>query len=234
MATVFEAISSTLATLSQTSTHGGIAMRRDDELFYIGAAGEPVFCLERPDPDDAWGVYHEEAPAYFDGGWGDPQGEAWLEGSAARRSLGVLAELPRGDYELVRCGMAVGRPKALLLGNEWVPRPVWGANLLADDDLHVNVFGAAPDAAPALDQPLLGVPILNMANRLTGIFALEMASPMAEASKGVDGELVVVIPRTGPLVLNMLERFNADSHQAALDRWARQGARACSLRLAGG
>ncbi len=234
MPALFTAYSETLAELRVTGDEGSITVRRDGDLLYIGEPGRPVFCLEHPDPDDAWGVYHEENPRFVAGGWPDEAGVAWLKGSAARRGLGLIDRLPAGDYILVRSDLKARAVQHLLMGNELVERPIWGAQLLADADLRVNVFGAAADRPPTLQQPLLGAPILNLANRLTGIFFFEMApaaTPEAEARVEAD-DLVLVVPRVGPLVLNTMEPFSADRHRIALDEWARDGASQAANRLA--
>lgn len=234
MPVLFTPLSATVAELHVTGDDGSVVVHQDGDLFYVGGAGQPVFCFERPDPDDAWGVYHENDPSFVGDAWSNKRGMAWLKGSAARRGLGLLDALPAGDYFLVQSALKVRESKVLLMGNELVERPIWGAELLADPDLRVNVFGAAADSPPSLDQPLLGVPTLNLANRLTGVFFLEMASTATcEDAVGDEADdLVLVIPRTGPLVLNTLEPFGADKHRAAVDAWARNGARQTAYRLA--
>lgn len=184
-------------------------------------------------PCDAWRI--DPVPA----GWAtdpDPDGDvpdphverayaAWAAGTRAETQRGVLRSLPPGRYLLVRSSLRPRWTPTVLLGNEHVRRPPHLAVLLDGPTHFALAVGPSTEHPPAFDAPLVGVVSLQYAASSTTVGVLLFAGVAAAPESAVppDGDLVLVVPVTGPLV-GLLEAGAEPSSAAAAAAWARTGA----------
>ena len=168
------------------------------EMFHdLGIAGQPCFRLTQPlSPDDAWDVYPM------------PQ-------SAPLRDL--EAELPAGEYVEVRTYRTPQPGSMVLLGNELVDYGPGMVTLLHEDGFYVGIVGRDRMRRPDLSGPLLAVVVLNYdGSSLTqGVLLFSCFEPAVGSSDG----LTLIIPATGPLVLDNLGAFGAALSKECKRTW---------------
>jgi hypothetical protein len=181
----FEILSARLARLIIAEPAGrlGLVVDRRQQRYSVGILDAPRYRLTQPfSPDDGWRIELAPNGALVDA---------------------LLDMLPAGSYFVVRSPRRpIDAPK-ILLGNEWV-EPQANLRVLHDDSpVYALVVGAERDAPPALNQPLLGIPILNYVGEswMHGVWFLQLA---ASVTPDPGGDLVLIIPTTGELVLDNL------------------------------
>jgi len=106
---------------------------------------------------------------------------------------------------------------------------------LHDSDYHyVLAVGANAGVDPDLARPLLGVTILNYTGQGTtqAVWLLAALAPLKESAEVESDEALFIIPVSGPLVLDHLEKFSAASSARSRKQWAEKGARALAVELA--
>lgn len=172
-----------------------------------GCAADPDPVAEEPDP--------EVERAYG----------AWAAGTRAETEHGVLRTLPPGRYLLVRSSLRPRWTQTVVLGNEHVPRPPHIAVLLDGPDHFAVAVGPSAEHPPDFGAPLVGVVSLEYAASSTTVGVLLFAGVAAAPESAVppDGDLVFVVPVTGPLV-GVLEAGAEPPSAAAVAAWARTGA----------
>jgi hypothetical protein len=227
-------LSDRIARLEVRATLIPFTGRRDKQLTYIGFADHPAYCLECPfSPDDPWAIYHEPDPRFVADDSPSPPIDEFLTGTSAQRGRALFDHLPPGDYQIIKSPRRPKPTETLLMGNEAVPAGPFVRLLYRGDGLYAAVIGAHAEQAPALDQPLLALPILNFARGMVGLLCVEIAAPASDpAPKEPEGDLVIVVPETGPLVQNTLREFGATEDARARQRWSETGAPAAAARLA--
>ncbi len=192
----------------------------------LGVRLDPRFRVLQPfNPDDGWRFEPREQARDVPDSWspgGDMEQDLarWARGSAAVRGLSVLTDLPRGRYLLLRCSRSPGAPEKVLMGNDLIPRPPNVRVLRQEEPIFAGIVGAAAGQPPCLDQPLLGLAVLNY----VGSFSwqgLLFFPPAAHRPSGVQarGPLLLVVPLDGELVLDNMAGFNPEWERTSLGRW---------------
>ena len=198
----------------------------------VGVHGAPRWKLRQPlSPDDAWEletlptgkllsakrtVPEELEWAYL----------TWAEGTRAESGAAVLWALPPGRYLLVRSGRALRAEPQVLLGNERVAAPANARVLIDERPFYGLALGHHPAAAPGTASPLLGVAVLNYVGSWTmsGVLFFDCVPRQGDAVAEPSGDLVLVVPAQGDLVIDALAEFSAKHSAQSMDDWARGGA----------
>lgn len=192
----------------------------------VGVYGRPRWRIRPPlAPDDGWeldtlvrGDLTAERPVPEDVEWAYL---TWAEGTRAEGGAGVLAALPSGRYLLARSSLTPRRSATVLLGNEHVPSPANIHELLFTRPHYAAVVGADGDRPPSTTHPLVGLVALNYAGATSphGVLFFDCRGGQGQAT----GDLVLVVPMTGELVIDALAQYSDDS--SARDAWRDSGAR---------
>jgi hypothetical protein len=204
----------------------------------LGRPGSPRWRLTPDiDPDEGWEfetlpagyLVPDDVPVPDDFEWAYLR---WAEGTRAEEGIQVLAALPPGQYLLVRSSLEPVRTERVLLGHESVPSPANTAVVLDARPHYAMVLGAHSDRPPATDRPLIGFVALDYvaAAHLTGVLFLDgLDRPGVE---GASGDLVLVVPVTGELVIDAMANYRADD-PASLIAWRDAGAQQLAAALLG-
>ncbi|WP_394834782.1 hypothetical protein LVJ94_50630 [Pendulispora rubella] len=196
----------------------------------VGSHGAPHWRFQQPmSPDDGWTMETLPGGRLLSAGtlpesleWAYLQ---WAEGSRAESGAGVLQALPPGEYLLARSNLAPRRAPQVLLGNERVPSPA--NTLVLHDGQPFFAMLIGPDAAapPRTTHPLIGLVALNYVgeSHWTGALFFDTLAPEEPPTR--DGDLVLVIPRTGELVLDAMASFSTEARRTRdLATWRDTGA----------
>ncbi|MBX3187684.1 MAG: hypothetical protein KF819_11740 [Labilithrix sp.] len=156
----------------------------------------------------------------------------WAEGSLAESGGGLLGALPDGSYWLARTKLEATAPKTILLGNAWSPAPSNARQLADRRPLYAAAFGVRRGAPPSGASPLVGLAVLDYVGDASVDATLFFEIVEAKAlTPDRSGDVVVVIPQTGALVVDALEAFSASDAQEARLRWERERSRALAQLL---
>lgn len=205
-------------------------------LHRLGFAGNPLFEIERdPSPDEPWkitprgGRTPDNSAEALTG-----QLAAWLPSASHRAASGLLTRLPTGSYFLVRA-----RPpgdddgQAVLLGNEWVEGAGEHHRVLLDArDAYAGIIGNQPGRRPDLSAPLLGLSVLNYTGDPAPHAVLFFCCFAPRAAAIAPSELLLVIPRSGPLVFDNMEAYSDARSAEDKRRWHEKHAKAFARELA--
>jgi hypothetical protein len=201
------------------------AMRDAGVVHDLGFADATAYTLlEAPSTDDAWTVgvrptarWIEIADAATDGPL-----SRWLPDEHRAAGLALAAHLPQGSYWWVRSRIEPYPTDTILLGNEYVDRTPDIIELMQRPDCYAAIVSQVSGGAPILDQPLLGVPILNYdgSDLRCGVLFF----PCIQGDRSPRHERLLVVPETGMLVLDAQRRFSEADHHRSLQRWASTGA----------
>ncbi len=192
----------------------------------LGMRDAPRFRVVQPfDPDAGWRFEPRTSGLDVPDTW-SPRDETerlladWLAGTSATRGRSVFRALPRGRYRLVRCRRPVLAPAKVLMGNDLVPRPANVRVLRQEEPLFAGIVGAAASEPPCLDQPLVGLAVLNYVGAFSwqGLVFFPPAAHLSPATEP-GGDLVLVIPLEGELVIDNLGGLNAEWERISLERW---------------
>lgn len=204
----------------------------------LGFADHPLYYLDQaPSPDDPWdvGIHDGGRVIPLGGGLPHPGSYAalagWLPDDHREAGLALAAHLPEGTYLWLRSRLAPTRSETILLGNEWVDAAPNMLELRRGDDYYAAIVGGDKDQPPALDRPLVGVTILNY----DGTESMQAVLFFAcfEGGGGSTREHLLVIPESGPLVIDSLAMFSTDDSARCLARWTATEARQLTDELAG-
>jgi hypothetical protein len=225
----FRVMTRQLARLKVTRAGGSFGLTTDSktQVHQLGYRDGPLYRLVQPySPDDAWAV----EPLPSGKGFQDPVGTGhgqtlpwrqWLDGSMATRGQGLLQSLPQGEYLLVRTARPPHRIERVLLGNVLVPATPNIAGLREKKPVYSCVMGPRRDEAPPLDQPLIGLAVLNYtgSSRMQGVlfFSFVGAPRGNPPPTGTDG--VLCIPLDGELVVDNMGFFSRSEEEASRRRW---------------
>lgn len=226
----FEVLSPRIArlTISQPVSSFGLTVDPRLRKHQLGFRDGPLYELEQPfSPDDGWEIVPRPLGRLVEELWiDDPHNDleercaAWASGSRATRGHGLLGLLPLGTYLLVRSPRRPIETGRILLGNKFVAaRP--SMRVLRDDKpVYALVTGPQPRSSPSLDQPLLGLVVLNYVGDswMHGVLFFEFAAPVADASVG-DGELLLIIPVEGEMIFDNMGFFSAADEEVSRMRW---------------
>jgi hypothetical protein len=232
---IFKPHSHSLAELvippTRTSGFGVRTTGKDPERHDIGADGAPRWRLSLSYDD--WeletlppGRSADEPLVPEELEW---QYLEWAEGSRAENGFSTLPTLPTGRYYVVRSDLNPRREKQVLLGNGRLPTPDNMLTLLDRTGSCALAIGARPGEPPALAQPLLGLAVVNytIAANDNGIlfFAVpDPDSPQRAPEPAAVGDLVLVVPVTGELVLDTRARWDPNRPTESQLAWTRTGA----------
>jgi hypothetical protein len=197
-------------------------MHDADSMHELGFAGAPAYyLLEAPSTDDAWRV-----GAHEDARWIGIETDdhvfaelgRWLPVEHRSAGVALASSLPAGAYWWVRSRAEPRLTDEIVMGNEVVPRPVEVMEVLNASGVYAAIVSHQRGTPPAADQPLLAIPILNYdgTGSLTGAFLF----PCTRGDGSPRTELVIVIPETGPLVLDAQRRFSETDYRRSLKAWA--------------
>ncbi len=213
----------------------------------MGPASAPWFSLAQTPyvPDEGWTLHTAaraaplSAPAAASGADAascdaiDWSYLTWAEGSAAEAGVRALAGLPPGRYWLARTSRAFVRPPTVLLGNAIEPRPANAVVLEGCGEstgrVYAAAFGANPAAPPPRACALLGAPIFGYTGMRDSFACLffEHAPFVAEGREADARESVLIVPASGPLVIDALGPWrDAGESASLLATWEQSGARA--------
>jgi hypothetical protein len=213
-------------TLTNDSPNLTIAIGGDHDLMHaIGRTNNPRFLMERPySPDDAWlltvdpvGDLASDFPSLPRPV--DAEIETFLGMPLGDSARGLIHALPTGRYALVRSSRPLVPKARILLGNEYVPAPPNALVLRETDDFYAVAFGACSDLKPNTTGLFVGVALLAYVGNdvMDGIWLFEFSGEMEPAV--APGEIVMVLPIEGPLVIDALAGFRKDTSEVK-QHWA--------------
>jgi hypothetical protein len=238
----FTALSIRLAELTVSNAGASFGVRASGMpvRYDVGVPGAPRWRIRTDwSPDTGWEIdtiARGEAP-----GRPDPVPEdaewaylLWAEGTRAERGCAALCALPTGRYLLVRSSIEP-RPADWVDhgGNDGTRGRPNTLRLLDRRPYFATVIGAADTDPPVLDQPLVGLVVLNYTGNPDAHGANFFAGPAPRADAGGEGDLVLVVPVTGELVVDAAERFSAADSARARRMWRDAGARSFADALIG-
>ncbi|WP_394845372.1 hypothetical protein LZC95_51120 [Pendulispora brunnea] len=158
----------------------------------------------------------------------------WAEGSRAESGAGILQALPPGEYLLARSNLEARRAPQVLLGNERIPSPANTLVVLDRQPFFSMLIGPDGGAPPRTTHPLIGLVALNYVGESHWTGALFFDSLTPEEAPRREGDLVLVIPRTGELVIDALASFSSEAHRTRDQAtWRDTGARQLAKVLTG-
>jgi hypothetical protein len=229
----FERISDRLGRLNvrRSGSPFGLTSRERFE-YQLGLCDLPLYRLEQPSsPDDPWSFEPTGNGAWV------PADEAlvpeleqtylpWASGGRAAAGHAVLQRLPHGSYFVVRSPLRPSVERRVLFGNELVPATPNLRVLVDDDSAYSFIVGCQLDSAPDLNQPLVGITILDYlgAPSPTGIVFFPCTATTAP-DLGGSADLVLVIPQAGELVLDSMSHFSGHDVPRCRERWSRDSGR---------
>jgi hypothetical protein len=208
------------------------------DFHQIGFRDAPILeLMEAPSPDDAielerlTGRLIGPSSVAFDGAVAD-----WMPAHARDDVAAIVRHLPPGEYWIVRSQKGLGEPGRALMGNEWLDVDMSIRQLHDSGRYYVLVVGATLGANPSLGRPLLGVTVLNYNGQETrqGLWLLAPLAPREESAEVESDVALFIIPVSGPLVLDHLEKFSAEDSARCRKHWAEKGAGDLALELATG
>jgi hypothetical protein len=204
----------------------------------IGFPDAPILeMMEAPSPDDA--IEIERLAGRLIGPASaalDPAVSGWVPAHARDDVAAILQHLPPGHYWVLRSARRIGKPGPVMLGNEMVDADRSLREVHYGDYHYVLAVGATAGVDPDLTRPLLGVTILNYTGQGT-TQAVWLLTPLAPREGSIEVESddsLFIIPVSGPLVLDHLEKFSAASSARCRKLWAEKGARALARDLTTG
>ncbi|WP_394824460.1 hypothetical protein [Pendulispora albinea] len=228
----FDALSPVLAELSVPEGPHDFGVRTSGwpAVHDIGSYGAPRWRIRQPmAPDDGWeletlpsGGLLPARPVPEDFEWAYL---TWAEGSRAEAGAAVLHALPPGRYLLVRSSLEPRRGASVLLGNERVPSPANTRVLVDAGSFYAMLVGPESDAPPRTTHPLVGLVALNYTGGpfVHGALFFDAlareASEENEAAPDAPGDRVLVIPRTGELLIDALAEFSKDRTERDKSAW---------------
>jgi hypothetical protein len=207
-------------------------MRSADRLHELGFSDAPAYyLLEAPSTDDAFklGVRErarciEPSPEASDGDL-----SRWLPPEHRAAGCALASHLPAGAYWWLRSRVEPYPTDTVLMGNEYVDREPHIIELVQNPGYYAAIVSRLVGTSPVLDQPLLGVPVLNYDGTVrSGVLFF----PCVNGDGRPREERLLVIPERGVMVLDAQRRFSEDDHRESLDRWANTGARGFAELLA--
>jgi hypothetical protein len=199
----------------------------------FGFADRPLFYLDQAhSPDDPWdvGICDGGRAIPVEGGLPDAALAGWLPSTHRDAGLALAERLPEGTYLWLRSRLEPSRSETILMGNEWVDAEPNMLELSRGSDYYAAIIGSDKKHPPAIDQPLLGVTILNYDGTETMQAVLFFSC--LQGRGGSSKERVLVIPESGPLILDSLATFSAEDSARCLARWTSTEARELTGKLA--
>jgi len=195
----------------------------DAHVHDIVVGGSPRWRLTMPLGDDDWeletfgptadSVVPEEVELRY---------LEWAEGTCAENGFSALAALPTGRYYVVRSELIPSHGASARIGNGSVARPENVLTLLESHDRTALAVGATPGKPPDLAQPLIGTALLHysVSGNDNGVLFFAPAQPTVPTT----GDLVLVLPVAGELVLDTRWRWTDQRPTEAELTWSRSGA----------
>jgi hypothetical protein len=204
-------------------------------LHRLGFPNNPAFGIRRdPSPDEPWEITHQNGQMIARTPMPLPaEVSAWLPEDSATATSALLAHLPSGRYYLVRARPPTEKRDGVLLGNEWVMEA--GAHhqvLFYADDIYAGIVGNQNGQPPDLSGPLLGVSVLNYTGDPVPHAALFFCCfAPSEQVAGEVSEVMLVLPRTGPLVFDAMAEYSAEQSVEDKRRWDETHAEAFARKI---
>lgn len=219
-----------------TATTETIQLQDNRGIHELGFVGQPLFSIELPpSPDDAIELDFKpegrKIPRLAPNGDDDTELLSWAEGTRGVDDLScILRHLPTGDYMFIRSDRSPLKAQEVQMGNELVSAPPHICSLLQNEEQVVLIIGDKKDQLCIVDQPLVGVPILNYngGSAQDGVWFF----PLGEKGIPDERELLLILPVTGPLIIDLMGRFSKEDALRCQARWARTRALALAQCLA--
>jgi hypothetical protein len=148
---------------------------------------------------------------------------SWCSGTSVVHGLSALRRLPAGKYFVVRSVRAPAPVESLRLGHEEQPVPANVAHLAGEGaGSTLLAFGPDKDRAPCVGRPLVATVAFDVdpVTDRPSVFAFDWSPPILSGLHDGD-DLVVVLPYSGPLILDQPERRRWQPFEADLSRWRR-------------
>lgn len=226
----FEVVSARIArlTITEPASSFGLTLDRKLQNHQLGFRDLPLYRLEQPlSPDDAWEVVPNPAGRLVEDAWRAELGNdiekrytAWAAGCRATYGLSLLGLLPAGTYLLVRSPRQPVEAARILLGNERVDaRP--SMRVLRDHrPVYALIAGPRPEAPPSLNQPLLGLVVLNYvgASWMHGVLFFQFAVPSVDDAAN-NGDLLLIVPVEGEMIIDNMGFFSEADEKLSRERW---------------
>jgi hypothetical protein len=226
----FSVISEQVATLAvwRSSSSFGLTLDATQQVYRLGMFARPMFELRQPfSPDERWFVTATGAEAFPPND--DPlenieqEYAIWAQGSRAPDSQGALRWLPVGEYSLVRFQKNQLSRSTILMGNEFVPAEPNMIVICDKSPFYACIVGARNGMAPDLNQPLVGVVVLNYdgSSSLDCTLFFSCGRPRPADVDDDLKDLVAVIPMSGKLVIDNMGPFSAEQERRSRERWGK-------------
>jgi len=254
----FKVYSDELALITVETVHPGFTLNVKSpedgwSVQQLGFADSPLFeFVCHPSPDIPWKLRPLEGGRVMSRGGDSAEREAiewgsaetglieWSPAQFADDLLILTRHLPDGTYYLVH--HIVRSPQLpphlldrVLLGNDWVESPGDHLQVLYEADRnYAGLVGSVTGCSPDLSQPLLGISVLNFTGnpRPTAALFFSCLEPASPSEAPTEGDTVLlVIPRTGPLVFDNMAAFSAEQSARDKRRWADTLAKRYALQL---
>lgn len=224
---MFRAKTEWIGLLELPASERGFTLHHGSQLEHsLGFENAPMYFIDQaPSPDDPLSIEPQEngRPIELGAKAADPALSGWLPAEHRDAGLALAANLPAGQYWWLRSRVEPYEPATVLMGNELVARDPHVLELARSDEYYAAIIGQHRGRSPVLDQPLLGVPVLNYAG--TEAMNAVLFFPCSRSDGAPRSERVLVIPASGGLILDNLGRFSEENRQRSLAKWSAVGAR---------
>ncbi len=206
-----------------------LRQRHGERIYKIGKKDSPLLFLEQPfSPDDAWNIKINANGEYISDKLSIPKiiEEEYLSWIAKSNigGEGIIGVLPTGSYLLLRCSKHPIRTEKVLLRNELVTAPYNTWVLNETKPIYMCIIGDNKESSPKLNQPLIGVSILNYVGNssMHGVIFFPYINSSVENFVN-EKDLILIIPMQGELVINAMEYFSSEEEKKkSLEQWNKQ------------
>jgi len=154
----------------------------------------------------------------------------WLGEALDEATASALLALPAGQYLIVRSPLSPHELTGLSIGSDWVETGRHVARLLSYQpdfsefdhiliDYQAYIIGAEPHESPPGHGPMIGLSFEHYAARRSSFGSFFLPVSHETPGTGGHGELLLMLPMTGPLVIDLMPSFTAsqpDWPEAAL------------------
>lgn len=197
----------------------------------LGFADAPLFSIERGySPEHPWSIAPLEGGRLIgERGEGLERDVAeWIPKQHRYAITSLLSSLPSGTYFIIRYGAQPADDTNVLLGNDLLPNPPPHLRGLCETDRdYAGLVGRTAGAVPDTSAPLLGISILNFTGQSTTRAALffECLASTPTPDQEVSDELLLVLPRRGPLVFDNMGHYHGSRTDEHLLAWSETNAK---------
>jgi hypothetical protein len=213
-----EILSAWIARVEVTRSRGDFGLHPESSLpsspgartYQLGYRDAPLYRLRRPgSPQEDWEITPLRSGRCIEGLEAfdpevDPRYLDWFVESGDLQGLEIPWLLPVGSYLLVQTSRPIYPVRWMLLGDKRVVAPPNVHQLRAQRTFYACVIGSARDDPPLVDQPLVGLTLLDYSpqNALHGLFFFSFSrTRRAPRERKTQPGGVLIVPLEGALVL---------------------------------